>query len=829
MKHGFRKGLSLLLAGVLSLVLICAWPGLSAADETGNVSGSTAAATTFYVYANGSGSGYIRLFATKGTAYVADYDFYGNFSGYKSEDDYGFYRVQVTKSGYDKSYIWAPSASMSTYGVETSQSLVIVFPVNGDYKVVVTPLTKEEINGTYWTQNRFQYWVKNSEWIVNKAVNCQCTPGSSGGSTQPGNGLVTVNCLDQNGTFIQSYNESVTYSKTIYPRSVNGYTAATSSGYYITCNNGVCNPSSVVFYYNKNAATSANVMVYCYDSNGSYLKSYTETITASKTIYPQAISGYNATSGGQYITYSNGACSPATVTFKYQKIQTSGTVNVSCYDTNGSYIKSYTETITASKTIYPQTISGYNTTSGGQYITFSNGTCSPATVTFKYQKIPTSGTVSVNCYDTNGSYIRSYTETITGSTTIYPQAISGYSTQSGGQYITFSNGVCSPSTVTFQYQKYPTSATVNVTCYDTNGTYLNSYTETVTESKTIYPQAISGYNIASGGQYITFSNGTASPSSVTFKYQKIQNPATLNIDCYDSNGNYIRSYTETLTASKTVYPQAISGYNIASAGQYVEYSDGTCSPAAISFSYTKIPTPASVTIRCIDNNGNVIRTTTETVTANRTITPPTISGYTALSSSQQVTYSDGTCSPSQIDFQYQIGSSVTPGTNPRAAYPASWDTQFKPGTATAHDGANAVRVDKLPNVYDEDASTSFFWVIWNSEMSDNTPELTAYFNGDTISSIGIRNGKTTSNKSYNKYARPKELTINIYDNSGNVYTAVIAIPDGFSQDYKEFSLGGTFTDVNRAEIFVSGIKYGDGSGDASDKNTLHISDIIFYK
>ena len=68
-----------------------------------------------------------------------------------------------------------------------------------------------------------------------------------------------------------------------------------------------------------------------------------------------------------------------------------------------------------------------------------------------------------------------------------------------------------------------------------------------------------------------------------------------------------------------------------------------------------------------------------------------------------------------------------------------------------------------------------------------------------------------------------------YDNSGNVYTAVIAIPDGFSQDYKEFSLGGTFTDVNRAELFVSGIKYGDGSGDASDKNTLHISDIIFYK
>ena len=53
--------------------------------------------------------------------------------------------------------------------------------------------------------------------------------------------------------------------------------------------------------------------------------------------------------------------------------------------------------------------------------------------------------------------------------------------------------------------------------------------------------------------------------------------------------------------------------------------------------------------------------------------------------------------------------------------------------------------------------------------------------------------------------------------------------DKYSQDWQEISLGATYTNVSYVEIFVSGIKYGDGSGDASDKNTCHIADIIFFK
>lgn len=761
MMHGFRKGTALLLVCILTLVLACAAPAVSLADPAGSVGGTTAAAVTFDVTTSGSGSGYIKLGGTKGTANVTDYDFYGNNKGTKTEDAYGFFKVEVSKTGYSQSYIWAPSASMSTYSAETSQSLVVVFPVQGTYKVTVTPLAQQEINGVYWAKDRFQNWVQPASWTVSKAVNCQCGNASGGsGSVQPGNAQVTV---------------------------------------------------------------------YCYDTAGNYIRAYTETITASRTIYPQNISGYSNASTGQYITYYGGsACSPSTVTFKYQKAQSSGTVTVYCYDTNGSYIRSYTETVTSNRMIYPQSISGYSTPSGGQYVTCSNGVCNPSTVTFKYQKIPTSTSVTVNCYATNGAYIRSYTQTVTGSMMIYPQAISGYKTVSGGQYITYNNGICSPNTVTFQYEPYATSATVTVNCYDLAGIFLDSYTETVSFSKTVTPKAISGYNVASGGQYVTFSNGTCTPSTITFRYQKVANPATLNIDCYDANGNYIRSYTETLTSSRTVYPQAISGYTIASGGEAVTYSsDGTCSPSKISFSYQKIPTPASVTIRCIDNNGNVIRTYTETVTADRTIAPPAISGYTALSSAQQVTFSDGACSPAQIDFQYQSGSAVAPGSDPQVAYPSSWDTQFKPGTAN-NDHNNWNQVQYLPYLYDDNPATSFSWIWWSSESDltvDSIPEMTAYFDSATVSSIGIRNGNLTGgSSSYRKYARAKRFFVKIYDTDGNMSEFTMNLPDQYSADYRRYQLGTTYTNVSRIEFWIAGYYNGDSS-----KHNIHISDIIFYK
>ena len=758
MKHMMRRGTILLLACALLLALAFTLPG-AAADGSETVSGSTYAATTFYVYANSSTS-YIRLFAEKGTVYVADYNSNGNLNGYKTEDNYGFYKVQVTGvNNYSKSFVWVPQFSKSIIGVETSRSLIIIFPAVGDYKVVVTPMDKSEINGTYWVQNRFQYWTSAATWSVASQLNCSCRDSGSIG-VQPQGGKVTV---------------------------------------------------------------------YCYDTTGNYLRTYTETLTSSRTIAPQAISGYNAVTSGQYVNCLNGACSPSSVTFYYQRTATSGSVTISCYDTAGNYLRTYTETVNSSRTLTPQAISGYTALTTGQYIVFSNGTCNPSSVTFYYQKKATSGTVTVYCYDTAGNYLRAYTETITSSRTLTPQTISGYNPVTSGQYVAYSNGTCTPASVTFYYQKKATSGTVTVYCYDTAGNYLRAYTETITSGRTIAPQAISGYTATTTGQYIDFSNGACSPSSVTFYYQKEVIPVNVTIYCYDTDGNYIRTYTETISTSQTLYPRAISGYTVASSGQPVSVSNGTCSPSTVTFKYRKdIPT-GNVTVICRDSRGGVISTTTEKVSGSRTIFPPAITGYTTTSPAQTVTcQAGGVCSPAQIEFIYSLNTAPTGGsTNPDVVTPTLWDTQFKPGTATAKSGdviSNDDRIKNLPYLYDDNPDTSFFWLVWQSEWKDDIPELTAYFNGDTVSSIGIRNGKATGFSGFAKYARATSLRIVVYDNSGRSYSTSIQLNDYYQRDYRVFSLGGTYQDVNRVEIFLLNYKPGD-----TEKNYIHISDIQFYK
>ncbi len=666
--------------------------------------------------------------------------------------------------GYEQTYLWAPSATLNTYTVERGQSLVVSLPYTGNYTVTVTPLSRQEINGSYWPQNRFHYWLKDASWILSRTSNCQVVSGS-GGIQPAAGGTVTVYCYDIARNYIQTYTESVTYSKTIYPKEIPGYKSASSSGQYISYSNGACNPGFVAFYYIKEAAYGS-VTVYCYDANGQLIRQYTETVTESKMIYPQTISGYTSSSSGQFITFSGGACSPASVTFYYQNAQPGPAVlTVNCYDENGYLIRTYTEQLTAAKTVYPQAISGYDIASSGQYVTYNNGVCSPSVISFSYRKI----------------------------------------------------------------QQYPAVLTVN--CYDENDALIRTYTEQLTASRTVVPQPISGFDIISSGQYVTYNNGVCTPSVVTFSYRRIQQyPATLTVNCYDEKGALIRTYTVQLTSSGTVNPQAISGYDITSSGQYVTYnSSGTCSPSSISFNYKQQPKPAKVTIRCIDTNGTVLRTTTESITATKTFNPPSIAGYTALSGSQTVTYSNGTCSPAQVDFQYEIGSKVTPGSNPQMVYPTSWDTQFKPGTATHQNGTNARNFDKLWTMYDDSAGSSFFWVIYQVETVDNIPEFTAYFKDPvSISSVGIRNGNLLNANTYTKYARVKRFEIRIYDKDGKEYKKAITLPDTRTTDYQQFSLGATYVNVTRVEFWITSTAdfyYGKDE----NMNIAHLADIAFFK
>ena len=86
--------------------------------------------------------------------------------------------------------------------------------------------------------------------------------------------------------------------------------------FLLLCMQAVCAES-----HDLPVVTSGDVYVYCYDNDsGDFICSYIETVTKSGCIYPEYLSGWEATSGGVYITFnkSTGQCSPDEVYFYYQ-------------------------------------------------------------------------------------------------------------------------------------------------------------------------------------------------------------------------------------------------------------------------------------------------------------------------------------------------------------------------------------------------------------------------------------------------------------------------------------------------------------------------------
>ena len=232
--------------------------------------------------------------------------------------------------------------------------------------------------------------------------------------------------------------------------------------------------------------------------------------------------------------------------------------------------------------------------------------------------------------------------------------------------------------------------------------------------------------------------------------------------------------------------------------------------------------PATITVRCFDPYGNMLASYGVSITADETIYPVGIAGYHCYSSRTVYYYSGGYCSDPVIDFYYEPDGSGYGW----AVYPYMWDTQFKPGT-TDPDKYNEKRVDRLGNVSDDNYRTSFDWLVWGSERKDDIPELTAYFDRQTISSIGIRNGYLNSMSEYYQYARASILRVTIYDCWGQSWETMIYIPDEYTTSYRTFPLGATYSDVTRVDIWLDSYTRND-EADNNHKNVIHIADIQFY-
>ncbi len=321
------------------------------------------------------------------------------------------------------------------------------------------------------------------------------------------------------------------------------------------------------------------------------------------------------------------------------------------------------------------------------------------------------------------------------------------------------------------------------------------------------PDTPYGYRLASSGSFNVYVDNYGQPSTytVTFYYakeaQQVQSPGAVSVNCYDENGKLLRSYTETVVSSRPVIPRYIEGYYTTSNNVFVTYSYGSCSPYSLNFFYKAYPSGGNPTPVPGPTAPPVPPAPTQNPNPNPNPNPGDDSAYR---------YTNNRASTDRI------------------AQPSQWSTQFNPLTAGGTDKYNDNCYQKLGNLSDGDYRTSFSWLIWERDNKDSIPELTAYFNGETISAIGIRNGCQQSSYEYGQYARFRTMKIDLYDADGRKYSTEISIADSYSTDFQYFALGASYTNIVRADLWVTGFR-SNREADLNHRNYVHVSGIEFYR
>ncbi len=255
------------------------------------------------------------------------------------------------------------------------------------------------------------------------------------------------------------------------------------------------------------------------------------------------------------------------------------------------------------------------------YVSVSNGTASPAVVTFRYQSSATSTPstgIRVPVYYLDASNLIVAQEartmyqsgTVTANLSIIP---AGY-TLSGSSvvYVTVSQGAANPNLVIFRLNRNQTSTPAPATGVVVPVHYINNSTGAIFATQNIqmlrtgnvYPQRSQvpdGYTLISASYVtVTISNGRANPAVVEFRYQPYQPTATpvvsvtVPIQYIDASNRVVATSAVSLRSSQLVYADTslVPGYTLTSAASvYITVRNGQASPSVATFRVTRTVTP----------------------------------------------------------------------------------------------------------------------------------------------------------------------------------------------------------------------------------------------
>ena len=426
----------------------------------------------------------------------------------------------------------------------------------------------------------------------------------------------------------------------------------------------------------------AQVYVSYVDENGTeFSGAYVTVSTEEPMVAPEAKyvpEGYEPVEADPVqVEFVDGQPQPSVITFRYQKPEVRAEIKVH-YMANGQEFATDTVTVTESDNfIAPKeelVPANYKAVSVEPVtITFTNGQPSLTEVTFTYEKGEAAGTVNVH-YVADGVEFASDTVEITESNNTVspkPELIpEGYTAVDANPVtITFENGAPTQTDVTFTYQRPEAVATVNVH-YVAGDVEFASDTVQITESNnTVSPKAElvpEGYTALEANPVtITFENGVATQTDVTFTYQRPEAVTTVNVHYVAGDVEFATDTVEITESNNTVSPKAElvpEGYTAVDANPVtIPFENGAATRTDVTFTYAApvIPTEGTVTFRFVDGQGNPLRDAVQTTVANGVYTDlsvyqAAIDGYDCIGvSTNQLTVENGVASPAEVFFTYQ--------------------------------------------------------------------------------------------------------------------------------------------------------------------------------
>lgn len=327
----------------------------------------------------------------------------------------------------------------------------------------------------------------------------------------------------------------------------------------------------------------------------------------------------------------------------------------------------------------------------------NDGKATPSTVVFTVQQEAKSGKFTIRYVDTAQKEISEpqTVEMAAGTYNVTPDPAKvpqGYFLAAGtpatAQVMINNQGIATPDTVVFTYEKAVVAANVTVEYKDTLGASIaDSESRTLQEGdNTVTPQANipQGYTLTSAASVNVKvdASGNATPNPVTFLYESAAKKATVTVNYKDAAGRDVvvpqklelEKGTHTVTPNNAIVPSA---YTLTSADSFQVAVDdrGVASPDSVTFLYETPPVSAKVTISYVDssNNNSIISSKEEVLEqGSHTIVPELPADYVLAAGSPiqaKITVSSaGVATPASVTFILQkeepdmyVGYAVTTG------------------------------------------------------------------------------------------------------------------------------------------------------------------------